>query len=235
MADIAKEIGAKIKYYRKQKQMTLQEMAGKICKSAAALSKYENGQISMDILTLYDIAAALGVHVEQLLYSRPLAVPQKSMGHLPGFFKDLSQFYIYYYDGRNSSLSRCVVDVLGEASRNEYRVMMYMNIESYEHYQNCENTYWGFLKHYDAVSNLTLQNRDTAMEQITISMLASYLESSTKMGLFCGLSSRPMMPVSLKVLISREIQKETPELIRSLQISKEDIKMMKLYNMLVVI
>ena len=62
--------------------------------------------------------------------------------------------------------------------------MLYMNIEDYVHYQNCENTYFGYLKHYDAMSNLILQNQDTEMEQINITVLASFLDAKTKMGTF---------------------------------------------------
>lgn len=234
MASIASEIGAKIKYFRKNKNFSLQEMADLLCKSKSTVSKYENGQISIDIETLYDIAKVLGVHVEQLLYSEPMETTAKVLHTVPAFFRALSQFYIYFYDGRIHEISRCVVDILSQAGGNHYKVMMYMNIQSYEHYQNCENTYFGFLHHYDALSKLTLTNRDNPMEQVTITVLASFLDAPSKMGLFTGISSRPMMPVATKVMVSKKKQKEDTTLIEHLKISKEDIKTMKLYNMFTV-
>lgn len=181
---VTSEIGAKIKYFRKSKHFSLQEMADLLYKSKSTLSKYENGQISIDIETLYAIAKVLGVHVEQLLYSEPMQQDNKALYTVPAFFRTLSQFYIYYYDGRIREISRCVVDILSQAGGNHFKVMMYMNIESYEHYQNCENTYFGFLHHYDALSKLTLTNRDNPMEQVTITILASFLDAPSKMGLF---------------------------------------------------
>lgn len=234
MASVASEIGAKIKYFRKNKNFSLQEMADLLCKSKSTVSKYENGQISIDIETLYDIAKVLGVHVEQLLYSEPMETTAKVLHTVPAFFRALSQFYIYFYDGRIHEISRCVVDILSQAGGNHYKVMMYMNIESYEHYQNCENTYFGFLHHYDSLSKLTLTNRDNPMEQVTITVLASFLDAPSKMGLFTGISSRPMMPVATKVMVSKKKQKEDTTLIEHLKISKEDIKTMKLYNMFTV-
>lgn len=234
MASVASEIGAKIKYFRKNKNFSLQEMADFLCKSKSTVSKYENGQISIDIETLYDIAKVLGVHVEQLLYSEPMETTAKVLHTVPAFFRALSQFYIYFYDGRIHEISRCVVDILSQAGGNHYKVMMYMNIESYEHYQNCENTYFGFLHHYDSLSKLTLTNRDNPMEQVTITVLASFLDAPSKMGLFTGISSRPMMPVATKVMVSKKKQKEDTTLIEHLKISKEDIKTMKLYNMFTV-
>lgn len=155
--------------------------------------------------------------------------------NIPSFFKDLPQFFVYYYDGRNNSLNRCVVDILSQERPNTYKIIMYMNIDSYEHYHNCENTYIGSLCHYDAVTNLTMQNQDTPMEQITISILAPYLNAPEKWGLFFGISSRPIMPVSTKVLVSKKMQKENAQLIQKLRISKEDIKTMRSYNMLTIL
>lgn len=235
MTNLSEEIGAKIKFFRKKSNMTIQEMADAICKSKATVSKYESGQIAIDIVTLYDIARTLQVHVEQLLYLETSSAIQNISENVPSFFKDLPQFYIYYFDGRNSSLNRCVVDILSHEQPDTYKIIMYMNIDSYEHYQNCENTYMGHLRHYDAVSNLTLQNRDTPMEQITISILASYLNAPEKWGLFFGISSRPIMPVSTKVLVTKKIQKENTQFLQKLRISKEDIKFMKLYNMLTIL
>ena len=68
LPNINMEIGKKIKNIRKSKNMTIQELANSINKSKSTVSKYENGDISIDIQTLYEISNALNVHVEQLLY-----------------------------------------------------------------------------------------------------------------------------------------------------------------------
>lgn len=43
------------------------------------------------------------------------------------------------------------------------------------------------------------------------------------------------MPTSIKVLLSKTIQKETPEFEKALRLSKEDIRLMKQYDMLTVL
>ena len=232
MENLAYEIGKKIKIFRNKKKMTVQELADAICKSKATISKYENGQIAIDILTLYDIARALGVHVEQVLYSEPESSDNLKSGDIPSFFRNLMRFYVYFFDGRNKGIIRSVIDVLSKAEDNSYKVMMYMNIYDYEHYQNCENTYWGFLRHYDVLSCLNVTNNDMPMEQVMINILAPSLDTPTKWGLFTGISARPLMPVATKVLVSKKILAETPKLVSDLHISKEDIRLLKLYNML---
>ena len=51
----SKQTGERIRMYRKMKSMTLQQLADRIHKSRASVSKYENGEIAMDIETLGEI------------------------------------------------------------------------------------------------------------------------------------------------------------------------------------
>ncbi|AKN31970.1 XRE family transcriptional regulator [Clostridium carboxidivorans P7] len=234
MEEISIEIGKRIRSFRKAKKMTIQELADQIYKSKATVSKYEKGEIVIDIVTLYNVAKVLRIHVDQLLYCEPNGVEIQIEGKKPAFFQGSSQFYSYIYDGRANKLIRCVMDVLSKTEENRYKVMLYMNIESYENYQECENTYGGYIEHYDALTNIILRNQATPMEQITISMLASFMDSQTKWGLMFGISSRPLMPIAAKMLLSKKPLKQDQKLIDKLTISKEDIRIMKMYNMLAI-
>lgn len=233
MTDISIQIGKRIRTFRKKRNITLEDLASRIHKSKSTISKYETGEISVDIETMYEIADALEIHVEQLLWCPPRRTAMHSM-RTPAFFDGISQFFSYIYDGRNNGLIRCVFDVLSETENDQYKVMMYMNFKDFSNYQNCENTYWGYIEHYDAITNIQLTNQDMPMEKASAKILASSLSANTKWGLFCGFSSRPMMPIATKTLFSREILPENGELIRQLKISKDDVRLLKLYNMLVV-
>ncbi len=154
---------------------------------------------------------------------------------IPVFFNGASQFYSYLFDGRINRLLRCVFDVVSETSDKTFDVIMYMNFEDYSHYQHCENIYTGIMEHYDAITHIQLTNQDTPMEKASVQILASYLDAETKWGLFNGLSSRPMMPIAVKMLFSKSPLKENSELLRMLKVSREDIRLLKLYNMLPVV
>lgn len=232
MSEINVQIGNRIRIFRKMRKMTLDELSDIIHKSKSTISKYEKGEIAIDIETLYEISDAIQVHVEQLLYCPPKRAVISSKSNNPAFFNGVSQFYSYLYDGRSNHLIRCVFDVLSETEEQQYKIMMYMNIKDFKNYQNCENTYWGYIEHYDALTHISLTNHDTPMEKASAQILASYLDSDTKWGLFNGFSSRPMMPIAIKMLFSKTRLKEDTELIQRLKVSKEDIRMLKLYNML---
>ena len=71
MSQISKHIGGRIRNHRKNQGMTLQQLADLIHKSRATLSKYETGELPVDVETLYDIAAALHVDVTQIMDYQP--------------------------------------------------------------------------------------------------------------------------------------------------------------------
>lgn len=230
MSEISIQIGKQIRSFRKNRKITLEDLSEKIHKSKSTISKYEKGEISVDIETLYEIADALHIHVEQLLWCPPKRASILS-ANMPSFFEGVSQFFSYLYDGRDGSLIRCVFDVLAKEDE-KYRIMMYMNFKDYENYQKCENTYWGYIEHYDAITNIQLTNQDMPMEKASVKILASSLLADTKWGLFCGFSSRPMMPIAVKMLFSRQRLPENEHLLSQLKVSKSDIRLLKLYNML---
>ena len=49
MSRINEHIGGRIRMYRKARELTLQQLADLIHKSRASVSKYENGEITLDV------------------------------------------------------------------------------------------------------------------------------------------------------------------------------------------
>lgn len=235
MSEVGLEVGKRVRIFRRNRKMTLEELAAVVHKSKATLSKYEKGEISMDIDTLCELAQALRVRVEQLLYSPPAAVASPEREIMPAFFQRLSHFYAYLYDGRNGQLNRSAFDVFSRLDGNRYKIAMYMNFSDIGHYQLAENTYWGYIEHFDTLSLIELTHQNTPTEKASIQILASFLDAETKWGLWNGVSSRPVMPVAMKMLFSKKPLQEDAELIKRLRISKEDIRRIRYYNMFTVV
>lgn len=229
MSEISAEVGKRIRYFRMSRNMTIEELAAAVYKSKATISKYEKGDIVMDIETLYEIANRLHVHVDQLLVSQTLhRVEEHDVN--PSFFRDVNRFYAYYYDGRIRKINRSVCDILSRMDVNQYKLIMYMNYENLDRYQHCENIYSGYIKHFDALSIIEVVHQTNPMEHGSVQILASFLDSEMKWGLWNGISSRPLMPVALKMLFSKKPLKEDKALNEKLKISKDDIRTMKMYN-----
>ena len=68
------QIGEVIRKYRKQKELTQEEMGERLGVTAPAVNKWENGNSLPDITLLSPIARLLGISLEELL-SFPFCIP----------------------------------------------------------------------------------------------------------------------------------------------------------------
>ena len=189
---ITKEVGSRIRYARKSRGMSMDELAQAIYKTRSAISKYENGQISVDIATLYDIANALKISIYDLLHRNTPDINQEYNAEVPAFFRGVSQLYMYFFDGRVNRAQCTVIDIFPTEESNKAEVLMYMNIKDLAHYRICESSYR-------------------------------------------GISCRPLMPSAAKRLLSKTPLSIDKTLVQELVISKEDIRLMKHYNMFVMV
>lgn len=234
MTDYLKNLGLTIRNIRKIRGLTLENLATKINKSKATVSKYENGEISIDILTINEIAKALNISVEELLpQNKEIVLKEipKIDNSRPNFFKNNSVIYSYYYDGRNTSIITSAINITKYNEDGSGNVYMYMNIKDLDYPQGCEMVYYGKIYHYDIITKIYLENRDTPIEKATIAILSTFQETSERWGLWSGISIRPIMPASLKMLFTKRPQVIDSKLKEKLIISKEDYKNMKHFNM----
>ena len=125
MSNFTCYVGEQIRKYRKAGKMTLQDLADAIHKSRATVCKYENGDISVDIETLYEISQILQVSMSQLTTglpetaSKPSNAPGK--GQKSPFFQ-AQRLYFYFYDGRYQRTKDGVIDIYekkGESGKYE--------------------------------------------------------------------------------------------------------------------
>ena len=111
MKEVSIHVGQRIRLYRKTKNLTIETFAGMIHKSKATVSKYENGDISIDIETLFTIAQALGVPVNQLIDYEEIGEEKGEKGEIIKHNLSKSKYYMYFYDGRRSRIARNVIEV----------------------------------------------------------------------------------------------------------------------------
>ena len=80
MEDICREIGARLRALRRDHGYTLTEFAEIVHRSKSTLSKYERGEIAVDVATLDELARALGKSAAELFYA---GVPGISFAEAP--------------------------------------------------------------------------------------------------------------------------------------------------------
>ena len=143
MHSLSKQAGTAVREYRKIRKMSLEQLARMIQKSRSTVAKYETGEISMDLDTLYEISQALNAPVEA--FFAHLNTQKKAADtpkNIPEFFRQ-GYLYGYYRDGRNNTLNASLLKIgaVNGDNGNQFQASLYMNVKDWEHPYVCENTY----------------------------------------------------------------------------------------------
>ena len=230
-------IGQRIKQYRKSKKMTIENLSTAISKSTSTVSKYENGSIAIDVETLLDIAIALDVDICRLV-DYPTKLPVVSV--LPGNPFGTTLLYLYQYDGRVKRIVRSLLQLAPDELGDGINATFFLNIPSFEEYNQCKYVYKGPVYCYDTFIHFLLSNPFNSSGRVAISTINPYwLEhlnspSLPFWGILIGISFHPFGPFASKVMISKTPREENEELKTELLLSKEDIRKIKCYNLLMV-
>lgn len=234
MKEVSIHVGKRIRLYRKMKNMTIEVFAGLINKSKATVSKYENGDIAIDIETLFIIAQALNISVNQLIDYDKKVEDRDKRAETGTQSYGKTRLYMYFYDGRRNRIVRNVIDVRSTGESGIYHADLYADLEDYSNCYKCKYLYHGTMRRYDTFTNFHFENQNNKMERVFLYAMNSFSPSGKMIGMFSGLSTQPMLPVSFKFLISPDMMEESEEMIETLRFSKEDIRVCKKTNMFVV-
>ena len=231
MSRLTEHIGERIRLYRKNQRMSMEELAARISKSKPTVSKYENGAIAIDIDTLFEIASALNITVNQLMDYSPRTQSAAPGSSIRGVFNN-NILYLYYFDGRVNRLARGFMQLFGEKGADGIETTLYMDVDSFSHYTKCNILYYGSIVSHDMITNMSFENQANRTEQIHIIALNPLKQDDIVRALICGISYHPIMPVAFRCIISPKPMPEDDSLLEQLVLSREDVKFIKKYNYL---
>lgn len=221
-------VGRRIRLYRQAKKISLSEFSERIHKSKSTLSKYENGEISMDLDTLFEIAEALSVSPTQLI---GIEIPEKKGEKRE--INGVKRQYMYIFDGKTNKITRSLLEIYDNGEKNP-PVTMFYNIPSFDSMHKCKSLYYGTIYEHDYLTNYSMQNQVNEMESVFMCTVKSFELSEHRIGLISGISSRNMLPICAKFVLTDKPVEEDDELKSMLMLSKEDLRLIKRFNMFVI-
>ncbi|MDO4977842.1 MAG: helix-turn-helix transcriptional regulator [Eubacteriales bacterium] len=118
-------LGNNIRLFRKRIGMTQGQLANKIGRSLASVSKYERGDCSIDSYTLYKIADVLNIAVSQLL---PEVKEQVKVEPVMSNWKFISQHNVFYLHNVGYISQKMCCSVL-EIDWDTNSVIMYLDVD----------------------------------------------------------------------------------------------------------
>lgn len=239
MENINTYTGAKIRNYRKMKKMTLQNLADAIHKSRATVSKYENGDITIDLETLYEISVALDVEMNQLTDYHPyepIEAPTEIMdysGESPFFKAD--QLYFYFYDGRYGRLKEAIIHIHKNTMNEDGCYEASMSIRSSTPTGRSSEVYYnGSVLYSDMLIRFNFINKYNKLEQDLLYIFNPLELRDFTEGLLCGISTTDLMPCAFRCLVSILPGENYEEIKQHLMITNKELKRWQKLNMLIV-
>lgn len=222
-------VGSRIRFYRKLKNMTQDQLAAAIHKSESTLSKYESGQISIDIGSLYDIAVALGTDMSQFI---DYAIPREESRRSPtNPFSSSDVLHMYYYDGRLKRVIKTMLELQNDqAQHNEIPCRCYMNLASFSEPEKARYFYTGTMNHFDLMSYAVLSDQSNPVDRISLYIMNSFHNRET-WGLMTCISYNPLTPFMVKFLLSSKPMPDSKVTPEALTFTKNELKMIKDLNM----
>lgn len=235
MYNIRKHTGERIRQYRHTRNLTLQQLADSIHKSRSTVSKYENGDLALDIETLAEIADVLQVSPNQLLdYQPPVrqSLPDTRTGISP--FYQASRLFFYFFDGRYQRLKDGIIDITENQDHpGTYEATLSISTVT-ANGRSSEMYYSGAVLYSDMLIRFEFNNHFNALEKDLLYIFNPLEMRSETNGLLCGISSADLRPCAFKCLVTLAPQPHTDTLCDRLLLTREDLKRCKELNMLLV-
>lgn len=227
--NVDKTVGNNIRKYRTAYNMTLKELSARLNKSISTVSKYEKGDISLDLPTFMELVRIFKVSPSLLLGPEPELINEN-----PVYNKTPDRLYMYTYDIQN----KCIVQSLIEQypsipPSNTYRAQMFNDVKNINNPGNCGGFYVGKYTQEGFIGTYFLHNQMTT-EHVLISCIHNLVNSNQLLGLMSGLSNYTLLPITMKVVISNTEITNKESLVKQLVFSKEDYRMQKKTNYLTV-
>lgn len=219
-------------------KMTLQQLADTIHKSRATVSKYETGEITIDIETLYEISEALDVNLTQITdYHKqdenPIIKAIDYTGKSPFFQAD--KLYFYFYDGRYNRLKEAIIDIHKSIINEDGCCDASMSIRSTTSTGRSSEVYYnGNVLYSDMLIRFSFVNKYNKLEQDLLYIFNPLELRDFTEGLLCGISSADLMPCAFKCLVTLTPNENYEELKQHLYITPKELRRWQKMNMFIV-
>lgn len=237
MSEFTCYVGEQIRKYRKAGKMTLQDLADAIHKSRATVCKYENGEIAVDIETLYEISQVLQVSMTQLTTylteekTEVSAVPERKQ---KSPFFQARRLYFYFYDGRYRRTKDGIIDIYEKTGEpGQYEATLSICSVSVNG-RSSEIFYTGKVLYSDMLIRFSFVNQYNPLEEDLLYIFNPLDLRDFTTGLLCGISSADLMPCAFKCVITLKPQELTEEFRHQLLFTKKDLRRWEQMNMLLV-
>lgn len=228
---IQEHVGQRIRMYRKRRNLSMEQLAYMIDKTTSTISKYEKGQISIDIASLNAISHALNVSIDLLTDYTKEARTTNVATSAKGFFSMYDTFYMYQYFAPMKKLINSLIQIVPNELTGENNINMYYDISDFNDYSTSNFIYKGDITYFDSFVTIHVNNRLDIKDDVFFYIKSPLWIRSSTTGFMLSFSQTMGMPSLAKVVFSSTPLEDEELLKKALDINTKEIKeMMKKTN-----
>lgn len=225
-SNINKTVGARIRYYRKARGITIVNLASRMHISKSAISKYECGQVAITLEQIASIAEALELDPLLLLSDSLLPESHGIFRQAPSALDEsFTKYYMYGFAGHEKAYLSKHLLLLGDKT-----CCLYGEIEDEENYRNCKYFFAGELRTDSAFQRAFLTNPLNRDDIIILEKMIPLGKTELEVAFCVTMSIGTNFPMAFKCLLSQRKIKNQAKIKELLTLSTEDIKRMKAVN-----
>ncbi len=228
MSELLKDLGEYLKTVRKNRKEKLEDVAFAIGKSVSTVSRYEKGQIPIDLNTLCALSRHYDVDLTQGISQ--VAQAESTENSSEAFMS--STFYLYYNDAKSE---REIVSILDRNyTESEHHLLLFYDVKKKDDLGSCRNIYTGSLVESDVATHIQVRNTKNKSDKIFVILNPPKESLNEQVGvLICSLEKEGFAPMATKCLLTKE-PRNGPISESIANISSSEFRKLKKTNQLII-
>lgn len=222
------KLNEKIKKYRESRNISITKLGELICKSKSTVSKYENGDVLPDIVTILELCNVLNIELDELF---PTQKQDNSTFSFNNLFKESKIFFYYYTENH---LVTSIAELVNNKNSNITKVKFYNGVKDTLKYAASSSYYYEGEFIYDKnISYINLNNvnsQGTQYEKIQISFNIPWNKNRDKTFFFILALTPHSIPIVKKGILSFKEIHNIHNYDNYLKITKDELNKIKYNN-----
>jgi len=210
-------IGQKLKACRKAKKITLKQLASLLDKSPATLSKYENGEVSIDLEILIEWCRQLNLDIKTLLPSTQATNDELVIPRYESLY--VERLYVYWY----SKMHNCISLAVLENDNLSGKSVCFHTVHDVNKISKSEYFYTGNVTYSDVSTDFVYYNTAPPFDMLTFSIPSLTKDKTYKVGILTSITFH-FQDVCIKALASKEPVTDQEFLLDKLLLTNEELK-----------
>ena len=226
MDELNRRIGKELQIMRKERRITQRQVAEQQHKTTACISKYESGDIALDIESLCKYCAVLNISPSEFL--QPFVpdgqVIKSTEPPLP--FYNVPELFLYWRGGVDGSIFSAKMTFLPYASSLVRMRIVFNFCTKPALLSSSKSVFEGEIEIFPSITRALLRKTGSALDLILVTAYNAGEGNNYRIGHITTLTSY-YSPMSSKCIISQEIIPDKETVIELLQASKDEISQLK--------